>query len=46
MLAQSFNPDTEDEDESEPIRGKFLFRLTLKVRKKLFVSTFKVSEFR
>ena len=35
-LARSFNPDTENEDESEmkkPITEKFLFGLTLQVRK-------------
>ena len=40
------NPNTEDEDESEmkkPMREKFLFGLTLKVTKKLFVSKFQIS---
>ena len=46
-MERNFNPDTEDEDENghkKPTREKFLFRLTLKVRNKLFVSKFQNSD--
>ena len=45
MLVRSLNPDTEDEDESnheEAPREKFLFGLTLKVRRNCSFQSFRI----